>query len=57
MSEDDGLSKFVCSKCLSFLHEWDQFYEMCSKNNNMHLKGLSDGDDKVSYILNNNNYY
>ncbi|XP_022173788.1 zinc finger protein 84-like [Myzus persicae] len=46
VSEDDGLSKIVCSECLTLLNEWEQFYEMCSKNNNMHLKQLSDGDDK-----------
>lgn len=47
VSEDDGLSQIVCSECLQLLNEWEQFYEMCSKNNNMDLKQLSDGDDKV----------
>lgn len=32
------------------LNEWDQFYEMCSKNNK-HMKQLSDGDDKVKKLL------
>lgn len=45
--EDDGLSKIVCSKCLVLLNEWDQFYELCSKNN-MQLKRLLTGSDKVN---------
>lgn len=48
VSEDDGLSKIVCTKCFTLLNEWDQFFDMCSKNN-MHLKQLSNGDDKVNY--------
>ncbi|XP_050429994.1 zinc finger protein 84-like isoform X2 [Adelges cooleyi] len=40
--EHDDMSKFVCSKCVTMLNEWDQFYEMCLKNN----MDLASGDEK-----------